>query len=109
MLVLKSMIVISDHSHESCIIKPIENTLSDRIWTMDIAHLQDKKCIKYVNEKIKTTVLTGRPFWDAFKAYIRGMIISYSAKVQSELEVQIKQPINISVQGHEETNISELK
>ena len=94
-------IVISDHSPVSCCIIPTENRLSDRIWRMNRAYLQDPEFISYVNDKIDhfitTNVKEGEQdtptpeiIWDAFKAYIRGMIISLCAKKKNEFDLQIK-------------------
>jgi hypothetical protein len=61
-------------------------------------HLQDPKCIKCVNGIIKPFAITNVDIYDrekptlkiiqdAFKVYIRRMIISYSARVKSELMI----------------------
>lgn len=87
----------------SCLITSTENTLSDRICRMNRAHLLDPKFIKYVNKRIKTITNleiedkekpTPNIIWDAFKVYIRGLIISYLAKVKSDLEITILRKIN---------------
>lgn len=95
-------IVISDHAPVSCHIVPSENKKSDRIWRMNRAHLVDVEFIRYVNDKIDNFISTNvkvkqedtptpEIVWDAFKAYIRGMIISFSAKKNTELDLQIKE------------------
>lgn len=68
---------------------------------MNRAHLLDTEFVKYVNEKIdsfiNTNVNNGQQdtpspdiIWDTFKAYMRGMIISFSSKKKNDLDSQIK-------------------
>lgn len=68
---------------------------------MNRAHLLDAEFLKYVNEKIdsfiNTNVNNGQQdtpspdiIWDMFKAYMKGMIISFSAKKKNDLDSQIK-------------------
>lgn len=107
-------IVISDHAAISLnmhIDKFIHNPPS---WRLQVKWLQDPDFVKYVGTKIdsyfelNTDQTTASTRWEAFKAYIRGEIISYtSSKAKQQrimmetLEKQIKS-LEISINLRED-------
>ena len=84
-------IIISDHAIVSCKMAPLNNTKRHGLWRMNREHLTDKKCITHIKNHMdifKQTNFSNKNtdnpeigiVWDTFKAYIRGVMIGYSAK-----------------------------
>lgn len=94
-------IVISDHAAVTCTMCPPTNKVLYRIWRMNRKYLKDEEfinyIIKHINEFITISVTTSKEkppvhiIWDAFKAYIRGIIISFSSRKRAELDKKVKQ------------------
>ena len=94
-------IIISDHATVSCIMTPKQNALAQRMWRMNRKYLTDNDFLMHVKKHIEifinTNVHVGDPqdrpetdiIWDAFKAYIRGIMLGYAAKKKSELDKEI--------------------
>ena len=67
-----------------------------RTWRFDPLLLADKYFTNFISNQIdyffefnKTPDMSYSTIWEAFKAYIRGQIISYSANVQSMRNLQL--------------------
>ncbi len=94
-------IIISDHAAVTCIMCPSTNKVSFKIWRMNRKYLKDEEfincIIKQINEFITINLSTSkdRPpvhiIWDAFKAYVRGFIISFSSRKKAELDKKVKE------------------
>ena len=97
-------IVISDHSPLQLDLQMPNSSTKHRTWRFDPLLLADKDFINFINSQIDyffeiniTPEVSYSTIWEAFKAYVRGQIISYSANLQSmrhlrltELSRQIK-------------------
>lgn len=80
-------------------LKPTERSFS---WRMNTTLLMDEKCIKYLNDQTDLflefndkDVADPRIVWDTYKAYMRGMVISYTSqrkkeRVAKQLEIERK-------------------
>lgn len=83
-------IVISDHGL-CCLIYTDDNLVRDSLWwSLNRKWLRDKEFVKYVGKEIdnyfsvNTTQTSASVTWDAFKAYLRGHIISYTSSKSRE-------------------------
>ena len=96
-------IIISDHAVVSCVMSPIQNTLSQRIWRMNRKYLTDNEFLEHIKNHIEIFIQTNievadpedKPeigvIWDAFKAYIRGVMIGFASKKKKEYEKELNQ------------------
>lgn len=94
-------IVISDHAAVTCIMCPPSNKILCRIWRMNRKYQKDEEFIKYVIKPIDEFMTTNvieckdKPpvhiIWEVFKAYIRGIIVAFSSKKNTELNEKVKQ------------------
>lgn len=84
-------IVISDHAAISLNMHIEKFVYNPPSWRLQVRWLQDPEVVKYVGTKIdsyfelNTFQTSASTRWEAFKAYIRGEIISYtSSKVKQQ-------------------------
>lgn len=77
---------LSDHAPVVLTIQPMRHIERSRSWKMSTLSLLDEKFIHFITEQ--TTVfleindkeeIDTRTLWDSYKAYMRGMIISYTS------------------------------
>lgn len=107
-------IVISDHSPVSLSIFFDKLKLSPTNWCLQVWWLQNPEFVKYVEKKIdiyfeiNTDQTNASIRWEAFKAYIRGEMISFTSTRSKEqksemvkLEKQIKS-LEIDINKHED-------
>ena len=91
-------IIISDHCPLQLDLHMPNSSTKHRTWRFDPLLLADKDFTNFISSQIdyffETNTTPGMSYsiiWEAFKAYIRGQIISYSAKLQlTDLSKQIK-------------------
>lgn len=83
-------ILISDHAPNSLVYQDSKLVKDARIWRCKQKWLTDPGCVSFLDEQIgfyfetNTTETSASTRWEAFKAYIRGQIISItSSKARS--------------------------
>ena len=97
-------IIISDHATVSIEYSATKEFSEPPRWKFDTRWLQDHKFIRFIDQHIdlfflvNTTETSSLIRWEAFKAYIRGQIISYTSfkskqfkNKMTEIENQIKE------------------
>ena len=93
-------IIISDHAPVSCNIQTKDNKYRTKVWRMNRSLLNDPEFIKHINKEIDNYIRENvenkdpdKPpihiLWDAFKCYIRGIMIGYSSRKKKELDKDI--------------------
>lgn len=94
-------IIISDHAPVTCTLCPPKNKMVHRIWRMNRKHLMDEEFVNHIRTHIKEFIITNfdhsdsdKPavhvIWDAFKAYIRGVVIGITSRKKRELDKHMK-------------------
>lgn len=88
-------IVISDHSPISVSVHMEKLHQSPPYWRLQVRWLQDPEFVKYVEDKIdiyfqiNTNQTNACIRWEAFKAYIRGEIISFTSTKNKKWKAEI--------------------
>ena len=84
-------IALSDHAPVVMAMHPLRPHDRSYSWRMNAILLMDEKCIKYLADQtdlfLETNDKNGadpRLVWDTYKAYMRGMIISYTSRKKKE-------------------------
>uniref|UniRef100_A0A8C6S5T9 exodeoxyribonuclease III n=1 Tax=Neogobius melanostomus TaxID=47308 RepID=A0A8C6S5T9_9GOBI len=82
---------LSDHAPVSLSMKPLRAIERSRSWRMSMMSLLDDKFINFITEQTTvflecndTEEIDPRILWDCYKAYMRGMILSYTAHKKKE-------------------------
>ncbi|XP_072094225.1 CST complex subunit TEN1 isoform X1 [Mobula birostris] len=95
-LVLGEMETTTDHAPLKLSIKLMDTFCTTRQWRFNPILLQDQDFVKFIKEQIDfffstntTDEVSNGTVWDAFKAYIRGQIISYSAGLKRRINNEI--------------------
>lgn len=78
-------IALSDHAPVIMSIQPLKPTERSFSWTMNTALVMDEKFMKYLNDQTDLEfndkdAADPRIVWDAYNAYMRGMVISYTSQ-----------------------------
>ncbi len=86
-----SHIALSDHAPVIMSIQPLKPTEHSFSWRMNTTLLMDDKFIKYLNDETDLFLefndkdsADSKVVWDAYKAYMRGMVISYVSRKKKE-------------------------
>lgn len=84
-------IALSDHAPVTLVMRPIRPVERSFSWRLDTLLLLDHNFIKLLEEQTDIYLETNdkkdtdpRIIWDAYKAYIRGIIISYASRKRKE-------------------------
>lgn len=85
-------ITLSDHAPVTVIMSPPRPNYQSWIWKLNPFHLLDGKFVDYLREQTKayfqsndTNGMDPRTLWEAYKAFLRGMIIAHISKKKKEL------------------------
>lgn len=90
-------IVISDHAVVSLTLVEPKLIRKSPKWRFQLKWMQDSKFLKFLGEQIdnyfelNTTQTSATTRWEAFKAFIRGQIISYTSSKTKEVNKITKQ------------------
>ncbi len=90
-------ILISDHSPTSLVCKTLGLVKPTHRWRFHPRWLSDSNFLLFLEVQIETFFITNTDEtsaivrWEAFKAYIRGMIISYTSSKTNKLKLKMKE------------------
>lgn len=88
--------IISDHAPVSLTYVEPKFTYNHTKWRFQIHWMQDKRFLEFLGEQIdyyfehNTTQTSAIIRWEAFKAFIRGQIISYTSRKTKEKQEKFK-------------------
>lgn len=94
-------IVISDHGPVNMVLSFPGQVPSQLVWRLNPRWLSDEGFVTYLSNQIDVFLLTNNSptvsrctLWETMKAYIRGMIISYTANANKKLYTRQKELLN---------------